>query len=245
MTKLPLVEELLRWRQSAGRSIPNCSDADSATSVAVGSAMFRAAGVERDDPATEEPGLTLQRAVEQRLQQGLRLGDARREWSVDRRRPVTDFFQFTHLADLQRLIEEDLSGTLGVEIGRDYLLRPDVSVSVPGPSNVPYLHASIACQWTIRSDRVQNIRHEGLVLTRHRRGRLPHIVVVTVEPLPSRLAAVARGTGEIDCVYHLLFDELQEATAAVGTDLQRNVLNELVGQRRLAPFDRLVSDLML
>jgi hypothetical protein len=73
------------------------------------------------------------------------------------------------------------------------------------------LHACVSCKFTIRSDRVQNVRAEALSLIRHRRGHLPHIAVVTCEPLPSRLASIARGTGEVDCVYHAFLPELLAA----------------------------------
>ncbi|EMU6176122.1 restriction endonuclease, partial [Escherichia coli] len=66
----------------------------------------------------------------------------------------------------------------------------------------PILHASISCKWTIRSDRAQNARSEALNLIRNRKGNLPHVMVVTAEPTPSRLASIALGTGDIDCVYH-------------------------------------------
>jgi hypothetical protein len=138
------------------------------------------------------------------------------------------------------MIEEDETGTLGVEIGRDYLIKPDVTVGVIlADAEPPSLHAAISCKWTIRSDRVQNIRHEGIILTRHRRGRQPHIVTVTAEPLPSRLAAIARGTGEVDCVYHIAFDELVAATETAGTAEQKKVLNEMITQNRLEDFLRL------
>jgi hypothetical protein len=91
-----------------------------------------------------------------------------------------------------------------------------VVVSIPLPEGGPFLHAAVSCKWTIRSDRVQNIRHEANLLLRHRRGRAPHIVAVTAEPLPSRLASIAMGTGELDCVYHLVLDELREAVAECG-----------------------------
>lgn len=52
------------------------------------------------------------------------------------------------------------------------------------------------------------IRHEGVILARSRRGREPHIVTVTAEPLPSRLAAIACGTGEVDAVYHVALAKL-------------------------------------
>jgi hypothetical protein len=39
---------------------------------------------------------------------------------------------------------------------------------------------------------------------------VPHIVVITGEPLPSRIASLALGTGDIDCVYHFALPELSE-----------------------------------
>ncbi len=65
------------------------------------------------------------------------------------------------------------------------------------------------------------------------------IVTVTAEPLPSRLTAIARGTGEVDCVYHIAFEELVAATDAAGTAEQKKVLDELVTQNRLEDFLRL------
>nr|VFJ54121.1 MAG: NgoMIV restriction enzyme [Candidatus Kentron sp. DK] len=56
-----------------------------------------------------------------------------------------------------------------------------------------FLHASISCKWTIRSDRSQNTRTEALNLIRNRKGPLPHIVAVTAEPLPMRIASLALG----------------------------------------------------
>ena len=81
---------------------------------------------------------------------------------------------------------------------------------------LPLLHASISCKWTIRSDRAQNARSEALNLVRNRKGRLPHVVVVTAEPTPSRLASIALGTGDIDCVYHFALYELQATVKALG-----------------------------
>ena len=81
---------------------------------------------------------------------------------------------------------------------------------------LPILHASISCKWTIRSDRVQNARSEALNLIRNRKGKLPHVAVVTGEPLPSRLSAIALGTGDIDCVYHFALPELVAAVEELG-----------------------------
>ena len=55
----------------------------------------------------------------------------------------------------------------------------------------PLLHASVSAKYTMRSDRAQNSRTEALNLIRNRKGHLPHIVVVTAEPMPNRLASLA------------------------------------------------------
>lgn len=84
----------------------------------------------------------------------------------------------------------------------------------------PILHASISCKWTIRSDRAQNARSEALNLIRNRKGNLPHVMVVTAEPTPSRLASIALGTGDIDCVYHLRFMNLYQQLKYWGSAMQ-------------------------
>ena len=50
------------------------------------------------------------------------------------------------------------------------------------------------------------------------RGAFPDIVVVTGEPSPSRLASIAIGTGDIDCVYHFAPVELLETISECGSD---------------------------
>jgi hypothetical protein len=235
--------DLLGFRPTGA---PNIADTDSATSVGIASDIFRRLGIVREsalDP--QQAGRLLEEAVKDELATSLPRLNRHRNWIVERRRVVSDFDQYTHLARLQALIDEDKTGTLSVEIGRDYLIRPDVTVGVDPGFGTPLLHAAVACKWTIRSDRVQNIRHEGIVLTRHRRGRQPHIVTVTPEPLPTRLAAIARGTGEVDAVYHLMLEELIAATAAVATKQQIAVLNELVSQRRLLSYERLAATLAI
>ena len=105
------------------------------------------------------------------------------------------------------------------------------------------LHASISAKWTIRSDRAQNSRTEALNLIRNRKGHLPHIVVVTGEPLPSRLASLALGTGDIDCVYHFALYELIEAVKSVGDESSNEMLNILINGKRLKDISDLPLDL--
>jgi hypothetical protein len=115
---------------------------------------------------------------------------------------------------------------------------------VPTVNGLPLLHAAVSCKWTIRSDRVQNIRHENNQMVRHRRGRQPHLVSITAEPLPSRLASIARGTGEVDAVYHIAFDELATAVAASNNAGQQKAWAEVTGQERVLDYNLLAEHLV-
>lgn len=220
--------------------VPNNADIDSETSRAIAVEMLRILNVVRVALPEEAAGTALEIGVTAFLSDALPARVPERIWEVDRRKLVTDFQQYEHLARLDAIVRDH--PTLRSEIGLDYLIKPDVTVGiVVDGAAPPILHAAISCKWTIRSDRVQNIRHEGVILTRSRRGRQPHVVTVTAEPLPSRLAAIARGTGEVDTVYHVALDELVAATDAAGTADQRDVLDELITQNRLADFETLVE----
>ena len=107
------------------------------------------------------------------------------------------------------------------------------------------LHASISCKWTIRSDRSQNTRTEALNLIRNRKGNLPHVVAVTAEPLPTRIAAHALGTGDLDCVYHFALDELQKSVQATNNEDQKDILDIMVNGKRLRDISDLPFDLAI
>src|SRR4051812_25745052 len=145
----------------------------------------------------------------------------------------------------KRLIDNDDTGTLRASIGTDYQVKPDVTVGLDSGSGPPFLHAAVPCKWTLRSDRAQNVRHEAVVLIRHRRGRLPHITPVTAEPMPTRLASLARGTAEVDALYHVALDELSHGVRASGAREQIAVLDELVGHDRLKDLSELTAVLEL
>ena len=111
------------------------------------------------------------------------------------------------------------------------------------PGSAMILHASISCKWTIRSDRAQNARSEGLNLVRNRKGRLPHVVVVTAEPTPSRIASIALGTGEIDCVYHFALYELRATLIEQGFEESLAMLDMMINGKRLKDISDLPLDL--
>jgi hypothetical protein len=80
-------------------------------------------------------------------------------------------------------------------------------------------------------------------LIRNRKGHIPHIVAVTAEPLPTRLASLALGTGDLDCVYHFALPELRSATERVGGPEQLEMLLAMIDGRRLRDISDLPFDL--
>lgn len=97
----------------------------------------------------------------------------------------------------------------------------------------------------MRSDRAQNTRTEALNLIRSRKGKTPQIAVATLEPLPSRLASIAMGTGDVDCTYHSALYELAEAVKESGNEDQNEILHTLIHGRRLRDISDLPFDLAL
>jgi len=192
----------------------------------------------------KDPGGPLELAVRDHLAGQLPRVHADRAWLVARGAIITQFDQYAHLSKVAELVRANPE--LRITVGMDYLIKPDVTVAlglVATGSGLPPLHAAISCKWTIRSDRVQNIRHECLQMIRHRRGRQPHLVTVTAEPLPSRLASIARGTGEVDAVYHVAFDAVDASVAENANPEQQDAWREVVGQRRLLSYEFLAGTL--
>ena len=191
------------------------------------------------------------------------------KWTYSVQGSITDFAQYAHLATLAKLIQssKELRTTLG-----SYVVKPDIVIGrmpfadeeinerelivepdswpklTPARSRnrvspLPLLHASISCKLTLRSDRSQNARTEGLNLIRNRKGHTPHIVVVTGEPMPTRIASLALGTGDIDCVYHFALHELREAVYATGNEAAIETLEIMIEGERLRDISDLPFDL--
>lgn len=194
------------------------------------------------------------------------------KWHVDKlgnRSSIktSSFVQYEHLDYLGQLVRGD--SQLATCIGNDYIVAPDIVIyREPEADEVingnfiivndecscltairekynklPILHASISAKWTMRSDRAQNSRTEALGLIRNRKGHLPHISVITGEPLPSRLASLALGTGDIDCLYHIALYELLDAVRTVGAEDSIEMLDILISGKRLKDISDLPLDL--
>ena len=180
--------------------------------------------------------------------------------------------QYSHLSDLDRLsaIHDELKSFLGdgytvspdivverypesdeelntgIEVVDDSsttkaVLRAKNHKNPDAP--LPILHSSISCKFTMRSDRAQNTRTEALNLLRSRKGRAPHIVSVTAEPLPSRISSLALGTGDIDCVYHVALYELIQVIDEMDNEEASSLLKTMIEGKRLRDISDLPLDL--
>jgi hypothetical protein len=183
------------------------------------------------------------------------------------RSEIANYAQYAHLIALQEAAAKNPA--LAAALGNDYTITPDVivtrglesdaAINAPeflvnpvvarcadireGEGKAPLLHASISTKWTLRSDRAQNARSEALNLIRNRKGRQPHIMVVTAEPTPSRLSSLALGTGDIDCVYHFALDELAASVKELRNSEAEDMLGIMVEGKRLKDIADLPLDL--
>lgn len=182
---------------------------------------------------------------------------------------LASYEPYRHLAQLDEAIKANPA--LLAVLGNAYAISPDIIVTREPESDAfinqdeslvddesaihtvmrkdnqsaSILHAVVSCKWTLRSDRAQNARSEALNLVRNRKGRLPHVMVVTAEPLPSRLASLALGTGDIDCVYHVALPELEVAVDGIGNGDTRESLRNMIDGQRLRDIADLPLDLAI
>lgn len=270
-----LCRSIIRLRSSSGIVSPNFADGSSATSRDIARGIVEAMGCEPSGGSIsgQRTGKLFEMITRQFIESAFGLLSHLRpgRWVYSTGRSIADFDQYAHLADLERIVEQN--DELKAALGEDYIIRPDIVVSrepvddaqinsleplvdatdglvahaplrasSERPSR-PLLHASISCKWTVRSDRAQNTRTEALNSIRNRKGHLPHVMIVTAEPMPTRLASLALGTGDVDCLYHIALHELEAALHAVKNEDQLDMFLTLVEGRRLRDISDLPFDL--
>lgn len=235
--------------------------------VALGEKLGHASPVGRHPPQTS--GAIFEQLVQEYLESCFcRLPHLRPgRWEMARNSSIAKFEQYAHLELLNDAAKENPG--LEAILGSDYTIKPDIVVvrnlepdeAINGEEQLigagistyaslreanggsSLLHASISCKYSIRSDRSQNSRSEALNLIRNRKGRAPHIVVVTCEPTPSRLGSIALGTGDIDCVYHFALPELVDCVTDLGFEDAADSLNVMIEGKRLRDIGDLPLDL--
>ncbi|CAM5420223.1 hypothetical protein SXANM310S_06291 [Streptomyces xanthochromogenes] len=139
-------------------------------------------------------------------------------------------------------------------LGEESLLKLDITVSravgspLTGQDTLPHLIAGLSLKWTLRTDRAQDCRSQGSKMAALRRGRMPHFAAVTMEPRPSMLALLGKGSGDVDCVYHLNLPALDSAIEEYCSGTQRKPrmamrdnFKRLCEHRRIRDYDELRS----
>lgn len=253
------------------KGVPSNADSGSAPSVRIAKVIIDRLGPAATAPKL--PGQTAGAGFEEICAAFVRVCFERMQhlrpgkFSVTKGGGIARFDQYAHLDALEAIAKSNRE--VAIALGSDYLIKPDIVVarqpedddainahevlvddgtarltslrSVNQPLEI--LHASISCKWTLRSDRAQNARSEGLNLVRNRKGPLPHIAVITGEPMPSRIASLALGTGDIDCVYHFALPELMDAVS--GSEETFELLEMMVAGKRLRDIADLPLDLVI
>ena len=184
-------------------NVPSMADVDNKLSRRVSTRLVELLGypVSQETISGQTAGERLEKITKEFLEnafvhlQHIRPG----EWLFSVHDGISDFDQYQHLSELKDIVKQNKS--LKTALG-DYVISPDIVVGRRPVSDVelnqhdllvdvasfptftplrnennslPILHASVSCKWTLRSDRSQNARTEGLNLIRNRKGRTPHI----------------------------------------------------------------------
>lgn len=259
-------------RQSKA-GVPNNADKKSKASLRISKGIIERIGfpvkTETKKMAGQTAGLRFEAVTKDFLRDAFGLLSHLRpgEWEFSLGGKIRDYEQYQHLSDIARAVKKRKELRIVFE---DYIVKPDIVVCRKPVADetinendvllekdetatytplrranlqVDILHASVSCKWTMRSDRSQNARTEGLNLVRNRKGRTPHIVVVVGEPLPRIISSLAYGTGDLDYIYHFALRELVEATA--DNDSESDILDTLVSGRRLRDISDLPFDLAI
>ena len=139
----PFATALLGWKPAAKTNklgwslVPNFADVDSPKMVRIAAGVLEQlavpGGTVSDVP--KDPGGPLEQQVCDHLGWFLQRHDPERGWRVERGAVITQFDQYAHLSELDRLVRGNPQ--LRVTVGTDYLIKPDVTVSLAQGSARP------------------------------------------------------------------------------------------------------------
>jgi hypothetical protein len=249
---------------------PSNADGDSSASIAIARATLRRVqteAVSSGPSAGHVSGATFEQITRSFVQEALRASTDSwpGKWRFDLQdREALRLPQCRHFAKLSALAAKDPE--TAALLASDHVITPDVVVvreieprraisaggravdGAAGPrssprqrnSAPPILHASISCKWRLRSNRSEAV---SLI---NRNGRLPHVAVVTGEPMPGRLASFVLGTRDLDCVYHFALPELTRSIKTLdflGIEDSAYLLKIMVQGGRLKDISDLPVDL--
>jgi hypothetical protein len=108
-------------------------------------------------------------------------------------RPLLDKLVLRARADLCR--QDNIVTELLTAMPEEALLKVDVTVAEPRATGRPIVHTALSSKWSLHTDRAQDCVSQGSKLVTHRRGRMPHFGVVTIEPRSAMLKILCDGSG--------------------------------------------------
>jgi len=259
---------LALYRAVSGIEVP---DRHTSANIAQGIAKRLACPLIQTALASQCPDMPFKQLTQDFLQEAFQLLDHIRPGRWFFSQNASRFEEYEYVADLLHLFKANTGA--GTSPRGSYVVTPDIMlgkypmpdseinrhrvVASPGSfvaqhtplraSNrstaKPMLHASISCKWALCGGKGQGNRTEALNLMYSQKVHIPHIIAVTAEPLPTRIASLALGTGDLDCVYHFALYELQETIAEIDNQDQMDMLQTLIEGRRLRDISDLPFDL--
>lgn len=248
-------------RDPHGESLPNAvpsnSDRDSATSVTIARLIFEqilAAIKLRGGSTRPRSGSTFERVTRSFINDASKNSPfllLRRPESRAKTQTGFGVDPYPHGSNLKSR-ERDVAGPLGT----DYVVTPDILVAHRVHTEIPLRltvkqsrhiqpipYASIACKWALRRRPEQTARSEAVSPLQTTGPKFRHVAVLTAEPLPSRLAVLALGTRDVDCVYHFALPELIRAVKNSNNEDSVNLVEIMIRAEHLKDVSELPLDL--
>ena len=235
---------------SVSRGLASNSDPGNRTSMAIGHALAEVAGATKDLPRLDSRSAHIEferhtaRFTVAAFSRPAELAQV--DWSIevassgddpdthDYLRAIRDAAKADHR--LARILVDDYTLAPSTFIARKPRWGSGAYPSLARPKDVKssLLEGMIACKWTIPRD----IGEKTVNLLRSSKRPSVHRAIVTGEPLPSRLAAIAFGTGS-QCIYHVALHELQTVLAQGHWLDALDTLEVLINQRRIGDISAL------
>jgi hypothetical protein len=177
-------EEIIRLQKDGETFYPNFADRGSKASRAIALGIINRLGFSPnyDRISGQSAGRLFETVTEDFLEKAFALLHNLRpgEWYYSTQAPISDFDQYEHLANLEKIVGQD--NELASALGKDYIITPDIvigrcpvsdeevnrertvitaedalakftplrKVNFEHPRLI--LHASISCKWTLRSE---------------------------------------------------------------------------------------------
>ena len=243
-------EDLQQKLWSVSRGLPSNSDPGNRASIAIGLALAEVTGATKDFPRLDSRSAQIEfeqltaRFIVAAFSRVAELSQV--DWSIEVASSGDDTGGHDYLRAIRhaavtddrlaRILVDDYTLAPSSFIARQLRWESGACPSLARPEDVrsSVLEGMVACKWTIPRD----IGEKAVNLLRSSKRLSVHRAIVTAEPLPSRLAAIAFGIGS-QCIYHVALHELQAVLAQGHWYDALDTLEVLINERRIGDISAL------